>query len=414
MTFRFLAPRTLALLGASLAFAATAPAWAATVTVREANISRDPKATHLDQTTAYWISRADCLADQIMNFPLLIADYLATPQLEVWVAQGSSTDCRDPAMRSGTTARCWQVYTGAQSTTDPTISIRVQDIVSTTKIPSAINMGTDASCTNTTTGAQDLSIYFMFIASSENKGGAVWATKMDLRAPDAPTGVTLGIGNTLLKPEWTVNSDPDVYGYRFFCDPPPGTAPTMSQTFDAGAPTTTTGSSGGGGAPVALIEADAATDDAAADAGGGDGTGGAGGSGGTGSSSSCVSINLIAGLEPTEDFINKFKCGDTAGPKASSGIITGVANGTLTNVAVASFDLVGNVGPLSSVTCAAAQEVNGFDELYHKAGGTAGGGFCSIGPRRGAQREAWLGGLSLMGIALALRRRRSTSNCQPF
>jgi hypothetical protein len=118
----------------------------------------------------------------------------------------------------------------------------------------------------------------------------------------------------------------------------------------------------------------------------------------------------MAGVEPDQDFINKYACGSTAGPKAAEGLITGIANGTMTNVAVASYDLVGNVGPLSPIVCAAPQFVKGFDELYHQAGGTAGEGFCSISHGRRGRPGAWFAGFSLLGFVWALRRRYSSSN----
>lgn len=73
-------------------------------------------------------------------------------------------------------------------------------------------------------------------------------------------------------------------------------------------------------------------------------------------------------------------------------------------VAVAGVDRVGNSGPLSSVACGSPQPVDDFFELYRRAGGKGGGGFCAIGadPSRA--------GLAALGVALlafALRRRRS-------
>jgi len=413
MIFRFLAPRALALVGASAVLIAARQASAApTVTIQPTAITRTPAATHTDSTTLYWFSRADCLANQVVHFPLIIADFLATPQLEVWIGEGS-VDCRDRVARTpGTSLSCWEVYSAPQYTTGPTIDIRVQDIASK-HFGDARGAGTADSCNDTSgiTGARDVTFYFMFIQSLDNQGSASWPTKIDLVGPNPPTGLTLGIGNTILKPSWSANPDTDVTGYHFFCDPPPGSAPTTFQMFEGGTSTATAGSAGAGGAGGSVAEA--GTDDAATDGVATDDATGSGGTGNDGGSvgSSCTSVNFTSGVAPTPDFVTKFQCGDDAGAKTTSGLISGISNGVFTNVAAASFDLVGNVGPLSTVVCAAPQQVIGFDEVYHNAGGTAGGGFCSITYRRGGHAGAWLAA-SLVALGLAVRRRtaRRTDN----
>ena len=94
------------------------------------------------------------------------------------------------------------------------------------------------------------------------------------------------------------------------------------------------------------------------------------------------------------------------GATATSFNIIGLTNDVQYEVAVGAVDAVGNVGPLGLANCATPQVTVGFPENYHNAGGTAGGGFCSVG-RVLPGRAGWSWGVgTLLGLGLAWSRRR--------
>lgn len=83
------------------------------------------------------------------------------------------------------------------------------------------------------------------------------------------------------------------------------------------------------------------------------------------SPSSCTSTVLVAGAEPPSD--PAFECGEIVGSTGSTFFTEPLENGTNHVVAVAARDAFGNLGPLSSVTCAtpspdAETKVQGLDE----------------------------------------------------
>jgi hypothetical protein len=97
---------------------------------------------------------------------------------------------------------------------------------------------------------------------------------------------------------------------------------------------------------------------------------------------------LRSGTTLTPELRTQLSCGGFSGSAATTATITGLTNGRTYAVAVASNDLVLNVGALSTVQCETPRPVNGFDEVYTSAGGTAGGSsFCSLGLRSAAARD---------------------------
>jgi hypothetical protein len=259
-------PRRLLPLFALFAVLATfaAPALAQSVVIAEGGITRVAP-FHTDPTARLWISRADCLANDVLFFPTTLNGY-AGSNLDVWAGEGG--DCSDLAQRSSTASTCWRVYTGVPTSQVAPIPIRVQDIISH-RTPSAdAGAGTPADCDTNSSGATSpvqVTLYFMLIQGTAMVGtGAKWSTKYDLVGPSAPTGVGIGVGETMLKVTWNSNADTDVLGYAFFCDPPPGVRPTNVSYFEAG---NQTGSGGAAGA-------------AGGGAGGATTTGGAGGAAG--------------------------------------------------------------------------------------------------------------------------------------
>jgi hypothetical protein len=398
-----------------------------TIAITTSGISRTaPRRT--DPVSALWISRADCLANDVLTFPLIVTDFTGT--LEVWASNGA--DCRPPEARNSSVAQCWKVFSGAATNTvTPQIPIRVQDIAAMQKPPEfAQSVGTEASCTppaGTSSAAQPLTLFFMSILGDMNQGGATWETKLDLVGPappnPPPSGTDpLGVGNTLLVPAWSSTGDIDVTGYDFFCAAVDADAAaaqaTPVTTFGPGVAVDAGSEAATSSCPDGSVSSDA-SDDAASDAG----------------DAACVNNTstpasttpaptdasaLTQELDPNCDGFNvftsggaspsandlKFLCGSAAGPRATSTTITGLTNFTKYEVAIGAVDAVGNVGPLTAGRCATPQPTVGFAENYHSAGGTAGGGFCAMGrvpPVSPGWRWAVLPALG----ALVWRRRRS-------
>ena len=380
--------------------------------INDYNVTRTV-ALRTDPTSRLLISRSDCLANDVLSFAITVADYAGT-NFEVWAGEGTS-DCRDRVARTTTTATCWRVYQGTPASNTPTIPIRVQDIAAK-KIPESINAGGPDDCTSKTGGSapEGITLWFMFIQSLDNVGGASWATKLDLLGPNPPTGISLGVESTALKVSWAQDTDPDVSGYYLYCDPPPGTAPSTSTVFDAG-PGNGSGGASAASCPDATTNTvvDDASDDAAdaEDAGAeacvpGTTTSDAGGTTG----GICNTSHFTPNQSPDLG-VAAYKCGE-AGKTETSTTVGNLTNGVTTTVAIAAIDAVLNVGPLSNVQCETPQFVNGFDEIYRQAGGTAGGGFCSLSAQLGRRSgSAYWGVFAAVLVAWGCRRRsRSASN----
>ena len=194
-------------------------------------------------TTSLWISRSDCLADDVLTFPIVATGYVGS--LEVWASNGAS--CLPPEARNSSAAQCWKVFSGAFTQSVFSVPIKVQDIAAEHRPPQfPQSMGNESSCTppaGTASAAQPITLFFMDILGDQNQGGSAWQTKLDLVGPQPPTAPLAGtkplaVGNTLLIPSWTATGDIDVAGYDFFCAPVAGgdAAASMAATgFGAGA-----------------------------------------------------------------------------------------------------------------------------------------------------------------------------------
>ncbi len=411
-----LAPPALAALAVGFVLALAASAQAQTVTVTESGISRDTGFRSQAQNPL-WISLADCTADDVLHFPLQVANYSGY-SLEVW-AGGASADCRTTESRNGTAAACWQAYAGTPTSITPTVDIRVRDVIGqhhpydSTHGPGA---GTLADCSSTSVqsaGApQAVTLYFMFVQSGGALAGSgyAWNTKFDLVGPTAPSGVSAGIGEQLLVLDWTQSVDTDLLGYNFYCDPTPGNeaAAAHGGAFDASIVDAATADAiecDDGSASVT----DAGADDAAdADLDAGD----AGtklplcssldaGSDAAVYTGSCPTSTLVPGqLPPATHY-----CGGVTSPTATSGRIEGLQNFYLYSVAIAGVDSVGNVGPISDIACEEPQPVDDFFKLYRRAGGQAGGGFCATS-HVGQGAASGFALVAAVGVATLLVRRR--------
>ncbi|HMI83724.1 MAG TPA: hypothetical protein VK550_06485 [Polyangiaceae bacterium] len=369
--------------------------------VRKAPLRSDP-------LSRFWINRSECLSRDVISFPMVLADY-AGSELEVWVGEGTG-DCTSREARTTISATCWRVFRGVPSGNVITVDIQVQDIAAKKKPPEHdLSIGSAEDCTSSTTAGQSITLYFMLIASLDNQAGESWVTSLDLLGPNAPAGLSIGAGSTMLRATWTSNNDTDVASYGLFCDPPPGFVADADSTFGPG-PRVEAGSSTTSTCPDASVSADAGLDDAEAPDASDDATctaDASGGSGGTGSTVTACGITALArDVVPDPDFVKKYQCATGIAKASTNSIISGLTNWQPTNVAMSAVDAAGNAGPLSDVACGLPRPVNGFDEVYRLAGGTGGDGFCSI-HYPGARKGHSLLAAALLAIAVLVRRRRT-------
>jgi hypothetical protein len=115
----------------------------------------------------------------------------------------------------------------------------------------------------------------------------------------------------------------------------------------------------------------------------------------------CPATGLVGGQVPDPRYL----CGSVSGLQTTKGLIENLTNFEITSVGVAAVDTVGNVGPLSTIACAAPQPIDDFYRVYRDAGGRAGGGYCSVDHVGRATGLAPFGLALGLGLARALRRK---------
>jgi MYXO-CTERM domain-containing protein len=110
------------------------------------------------------------------------------------------------------------------------------------------------------------------------------------------------------------------------------------------------------------------------------------------------------------DELKSYNCG-TARETSTTMRTNRLQNDVNYAVAVVAQDSLGNAGDVSEIECGRPTELDDFFELYSRAGGPGGGGFCSLSPGRvGATGHP--GGLALLllvGAGLGLRRRKGAA-----
>ena len=294
------------------------------------------------------ISLKDCEENADVVFSLTVTQTSGTRPLEVWVGPES---CLDLETR---TELCHRAYTEEVGANNPTVII-----------PSALIVSEDESCGTEASSTTSVSATLTFAFEGSNgqpdsEGSDTIVIGYDVRAPEPPSFNELGQGDGQLSAIWDPLEGEDVQGYKFYCQ----SSATTQEEVDAG-DLDQRGAGGQGGA----------------DAGG-------------------CATSMIPGEPPPEDAIF---CGEQPGKTAGRGTVEGLTNDQVYTVGVVATDLVGNEGVLSNLLCQYPKEVTDFYEAYTDAGGTGGGGFCSLGHRRGA--TPW-SALVLLGLALGWARRR--------
>ena len=303
---------------------------------------RDNRDSGLKQTD---INYNDCMADDALG--ITVTPKGGTATLEVWSGT-SSSNCADATYRSDHGDLCWKVATLSAISTTSNLSLKVRTV-----LPQSSGESDEALCnalaTDTDSGSGTLKLYFILTSGSDvvNASTAPLSLKYDLVGPIAPKGVTLGIGDTRLFPEWDApDATLDTSGYELYCEP---------------------------------IE----------------------------SVDNCVGTLLRAGEHPPVD--DGTLKSSKIGKRSTGGEVSGLTNYTPYACAVAGVDGLSNVGVLSGLVCDAPQPVNGYFKTFRAAGGTAGGGYCSFGRKAATPSTALLSLFALGGLFVRRQRRRSAS-----
>jgi len=352
------------------------------------------------------VSRADCEAPAQYTFHL--TDVTPGASLSVW-GTGTGADCLQTTSRSGADAQCFLIRDIGNITTMTTdVVLSGSDIA---LVLTGVSGCVDTSGVST---ARAVKIYFLENETQGNvpmEQSTTYDMQVDMVGPPPPTAITVGIhSDNAVLVGWTPPGDVmDVAGYVVFC----GGSSLSTTTSGAG------GMSGAGGSTAFGVGGFVGAGGAAV--GGAGGMVGAGGSEGgtspvtnavvsaastsTGSgTSTCSSPDLVPGEIPKQSKAD-------ACAEVTTAQTTEVEAPATPNVdsayAVASFDKLDNVGPLSEVVCGKPEPTTDFFEEYRRAGGQAGGGFCNCAlVGADSDRPLALVALLLGAVGFGLRRRR--------
>ena len=195
--------------------------------------------------TPQGINYDDCIADMVLSFNLVLSGFDGAENLQVWASK--SSDCTQPADRGvqgSVAATCWPVayeyWLTGPIYTDMllTFQVRVQDLVGLQNAPLTPPLNYEAqgpaACNaQSSFAAVPLTINFVPVDSKGSYAGIAYHFRQqtDLVGPPAPSGVSLGVGDTLLLATWDLNPDSDTSGYDVFIDPIPAPKPHKSIIF---------------------------------------------------------------------------------------------------------------------------------------------------------------------------------------
>jgi hypothetical protein len=368
----------------------------------------------------------DCLGNGEFAYTVNLSN-VSGGEFQVWAGQG---DCSPDEVRQRTENRqCWLVFHDTDLRPTSTKEIRVQDIASRDIETGGQVNGSVEDCNEEefgSTAESNVILHFMIVenASSQRLISTVAkvTVQVDLKGPPPPTKVTAGIGEERIVLSWESPAATDRTGHNFYCAPVGGDAAAIGDATtmqaDVGPIPDASDAAGGtggddGGLPDSEPPDGAGGVGAAGGAGGLAGAGGAGGVGGDpdaagmtdggveaggGGNPNCPTSALISGQRPNP----ALKCGES-GTGDAQGEAAPLVNGQLYAVAIAGHDRLGNSGPLSAVQCATPQQVDDFYEVYKRAGGRGGGGFCSLGAQPAYGAGVLLG---MAALARWMRRRR--------
>ncbi|HEX4341364.1 MAG TPA: hypothetical protein VH062_35895 [Polyangiaceae bacterium] len=334
----------------------------------------------------YWVSRSDCLAEDVISFyPVALTDYTGDT-LQVW-GGARGIDCSTPTNRAANGSACFLLYNQPAAAAATRVDVPVVALVAHSSAKVARDShGYPAVCTSSTAAASDpLTLYFDLVDGTATVvASAAWNdTGVDVVPPEPPASVTASRGDTRILLDWTATSESDVRSYRFYCDPAPGTLYADGGVISGSLPS----ASNDVGATSSAVESDAdvsaegSTDGGtpAVDAGAGGASAETIADAGTSAGATCSTTSI---LTPGTDAqypapLDRYFCGS-----ATSGVTSATVKNLVDYVdyviTVSAVDQVGNIGTLSNQICEVPAQITDFFGLYRQAGGKAGGGICSL------------------------------------
>lgn len=389
----------LLLVAALLAVSASASAQISSLTTISSprgSIVLNPQARGIDRDRDYysaarpwWISYEDCLADDVFTFNLTIRD--TTNPLEIWAGTENCATNRSRTDRG----QCWIVAREPQLSDTVAVKVPVRNILLrrlNTTDPPAAGLSADVCDDSTDPTGEAVTFYIMLVDGGQANEYIAWdggagQTGFDVVGPDPPESIGVGIGESQLSIKIRgVDEDTDRESFEAFCVPAGTTYASLGLANpDA---TETPAAVGDAGFFDGGLDAGQTVPTDSSDAGGA-------------APSACFTEVLRSGRRA----LPQFGCG-TVRETSSSLRTSRLVNDTTYAVAVSARDNLGNAGVVSTIECGRPTQLDDFFELYSRADGKGGGGFCSVGS---PGTRATPHGLAVLFVALAglaLRRKK--------
>lgn len=327
------------------------------------------------QARPWWISRADCIANDVFTFSLRVTN--ADDPVEIWAG---TDNCAETRNNPGNRGQCWIVAEDSGGDDQPVLTVPVRNVVARNLSADdpPVNLPASVCDQSDDRSGEQFAFYIMVVDGGQAVDSLLWdapqqgGTGFDTLGPEPPQSISVGVGERQLAIGVDdVRENTDLQRFEAFCVP----AGTL-------------------GAPPVVPSGTVSTNDA--------GVSTAGSASSTPAPDECFTPILAAGARPPDGF----SCGVVS--KDATTIQTEeLANDTAYAVGVAGQDLLGNAGVVSEIQCGTPMELTDFYESYRESGGQGGGGFCNLSaaPAPGSRQPlAWLGALC---AGLIWRRARS-------
>lgn len=315
-----------------------------------------------------WINYQDCRegATDSLVFKLAISGG-KSQTVEAWVSRGG-IDCRNARNRADGVS-CMELSGLSSANGSPQVEITVAELLSM--------FGVVSGCGETSTSRRPVPLSFYFLVNPDRTGvtadHAVWSDGgFDLWGPSPPTRLGVLAGDQELEVQFSGNprDKTDLGGYHVYVDKGELVGGDGSTTTSRGEHVFNCGSDA-----VRL---------------------------------SCKpeSSALVPGTVPDEETHAPYRQSGSFAPTAAEGTISRLENHEAYVIAMAAYDKVGNLSPLSDLACGVPQEMMTFLRAYDCGGGLdeRGCGFCSIGGGEGGSWAALASGAHLV-VGFAARRR---------
>lgn len=378
-------------------------------------------ASHDDELNADQINRADCLADEVIEFHVGV-DAPVNDTFEVW----RGTGCADRETRLDDSSNCRQL----EAPTDPPrrdgaliVRIGVRQILAASSTTDGSDEGDGTGGTGGTGGTDGTGATGgeADTASGGTAAGGTGGTSgTDASGGTSGTtdtagtgGTSTGIGSGISESVCYATSgtgDPTQFTLHFILidgegNPPQNYTPaSWTASHDVVAPGAPRGVTAGIGENALVLSWTIEDDRGDIDhfkaycdpppsaviedgAGGGDDGGPVG--------------DCSSSFHEGDDPLPQYFCGESESYNASMET-SSLQNNVLYSVAVTAVDYYKNEGKLSNTACKAPQLVRDYYEAYRQAGGEGGGGLCAIAAGRSPGFAALL---ACAGLALYARRR---------